>query len=480
MTAPDSGDRPLRAIAMGGSVNGNTDVCCQAWHDLGHSFLLIGFGASETDTTAFGPLSELERGELFFVDSQTQASDLIAVEAFRPDAIMCGGWAQPPIFREVMKRMRPPVLRIMFMDTIWQATAKQWVGRGIHRFLLDPYFDVVMVPGERSEFLARRLGFGPDDVIRGGYTGNTPLFDSGPRSGKELAARRRFLYVGRLVAFKGLDVLAQAYRSYRDLEPDPWELYVVGVGDEEHLLAGMEGVTLHGWADAAELAVLMHESSGLVLPSRREHFGIVVHEAAAAGLPLLVSETAGAVPVLLQDGYNGWAVPEGDVAAWTRSLLQLSSQSPERLGEMSDISRALSTRISPAGWACNLQEVIQRRRSATTDSAKHVAEMKRRAVNIRRSDAKRSGFLTCRRPSGSDGWCTRASTLRGATSSRTVRSSATCKAPTCTFPGPTGCLTTPAPGRHTGRIWSSSLQPWRTAQAATARPAGARRRRQRR
>ena len=98
---------------------------------------------------------------------------------------------------------------------------------------------------------------------------------------------------------------------------------------------------MHGFLQQREVAVLMHESSALVLPSRGEHFGIVVHEAAAAGLPLLVSETAGAVPGLVQDGYNGWAVPDGDVSAWTRSLTRMSGQSPERLGEMSRVSRAL-------------------------------------------------------------------------------------------------------------------------------------------
>ncbi len=354
---------------MGGSVNSMLDVCCRAWQDLGNSFLLVGYGAAEKpDNTAFGPLSSLEQGEIFVCDEHTDPKAVVErVEAFEPDAIMCGGWNQPPVFRQVMKRMRPPVLRIMFMDTIWQATAKQWVGRAVHRFMIDPYFDMVMVPGERTEFLARRLGFGPDDIIRGGYTGNTPLFDSGPRSGEELASRRRFLFVGRLIPFKGLDVLAQAYRGYRELTSEPWELCIVGIGPEERLFAGIEGVKMHGWANAPDLAALMHESSGLVLPSRREHFGFVVHEAAAAGLPLLISETAGSVPVLVQDGYNGWAIPEGDTAAWTRSLLQLSSQSPQRLTEMSDVSRALSTRLSPAGWARNLQDVIERRRTLMTN-----------------------------------------------------------------------------------------------------------------
>ncbi|HEY1651037.1 MAG TPA: glycosyltransferase family 4 protein [Acidimicrobiales bacterium] len=366
-TAPAG--RPLRAVVIGGSVNGNSDVCSQAWLDLGHSFLAVGYGAvDDAEHTAFGPIGERERerGEVFLVDQHTSAKDLLErIEAYQPDAVMSRGWAVPPIFKQVMKQMRPPVVRIMFTDTTWRGTAKQWVGRAVHRFMIDPYFDVAMVPGERTEFLVRRLGFGADDVIRGGYTGNTPLFDSGPRSGDELASRRRFLYVGRLVAFKGLDILATAYRQYRDQVAEPWELHIAGLGPEERLVSGIEGVTLHGWCDAPALAALMHECSGFVLPSRSEHFGIVVHEAAAAGLPLLVSETAGAVPGLLQDGYNGWSVPEGDVAAWTRCLTQLSSQSPERLGEMSEISRGLASRLSPAGWARNLQETIERRRAMT-------------------------------------------------------------------------------------------------------------------
>lgn len=351
---------------MGGSINGNTDVCCQAWHDLGHSFLLVGYGPSDTaENTAFEPLSSLERGEYFRFDPEMDDKVLMdLVEQYQPDAIMSGGWAVPPVFKQVMKKMRPPTVRIMFMDSIWQASKTQWVGRAIHRFLIDPYFDLVMVPGERTEFLARRLGFGPDDVIRGGYTGNTPLFDSGPRTGQELASRRRFLFVGRLIEFKGLDVLADAYRAYRRLTSEPWDLTVVGMGPEADRMAGIEGVTVHGWADARELAALMQESSAFVLPSRAEHFGIVVHEAAAAGLPLLVSETAGAVPMLVQDSYNGWAVPEGDVDAWAKAMVRMSSQSPARLGELSDVSRALSTRFSPAGWARNLEDAVQRRQAA--------------------------------------------------------------------------------------------------------------------
>ncbi|HEY1987828.1 MAG TPA: glycosyltransferase family 4 protein [Acidimicrobiales bacterium] len=354
--------RALRLVALGGGINGNSDAYSRTLHDLGDHLLIVLSATSEN--TAFEPLQALERSEIVAWDEHQDPQLLIdRVAAFRPDAIMSAGWNIPSSYRKVMKQQPSHVLRMMFMDSIWQSSPKQWVGRGLHPLLIKPLFDVAFVPSERTEFMARRIGFGPRDIIRGAYTADTPLFDSGPRSGEELASRRRFLFVGRLIPFKGVDVLAQAYRRYRAEVPDPWDLHIVGLGPEEHHLKDVEGVTMRGFLQSSEVATLMHESSCLVLTSNGEHYGLVVHEAAAAGLPLLVSETAGAVPGLIQDGYNGWSVPEGDVAAWSASMTRMAGQPAERLGEMSAISHALSTRLSPSGWARNLHEEIYRRTS---------------------------------------------------------------------------------------------------------------------
>ena len=355
--------RPVRFIALGGGVNGNAEAMMHALHDLGDHLLIV---ISEThENTAFNPLQTLERAEILWWDEHQDPQVLIdRVDAFQPDAIMCGGWNIPSSYRKVMKQQPAHVLRMMFTDSIWRSTPKQWVGRGLHPLLFKPLFDVVVVPSERTEFLARRIGFGPGSIIRGAYTADTPRFDNGPRSGEELASRRRFLFVGRLIPFKAVDVLADAYRQYRSAVPDPWELHIVGLGPEERHLRDIEGVTMHGFLQPSEVASLMHESSCLVLTSNGEHYGLVVHEATAAGLPVLVSETAGAVPGLVQDGYNGWSVPERDVAAWSAAMTRMAGQSAERLGEMSAVSHALSTRLSPSGWARNLHEEILRRRTA--------------------------------------------------------------------------------------------------------------------
>jgi glycosyltransferase involved in cell wall biosynthesis len=283
---------------------------------------------------------------------------------FDPDAVLMASWNYTPAYRAVMKAVRPDVVRILIMDNVWRAAPKQWLGRAVHRFYIDPLLDAAMVPSDRTEFYARRLGFGPADVIRGSLSADVEMFGSPPRSGDELAARRSFVYVGRLVVHKGADILAEAYRQYRELVDDPWDLHVAGIGPLAARLEHLPGVRMHGFLQPPQVADLMRESSCMVLTSHIEPYGVVVHEAAAAGLPILCAEFAGAAPGLLQDGYNGWVVPSGDIAGWAATMARMSSLSPGRLGEMSGVSRALAQRLSPAGWARNLHEEIQRRRAA--------------------------------------------------------------------------------------------------------------------
>ena len=170
--------------------------------------------------------------------------------------------------------------------------------------------------------------------------------------------------VGRLVDHKGTDVLAAAYQRYRGLVDDPWDLEVVGIGPLEHLLRGSPGVTLHGFRAPEDVAELMRRVGCFVLPSHIEPYGAVVHEAAASGLPLLCTDFAGAASGLVQDGANGWLVPSGDVERWTEAMVRMSALPAERLVEMSEVSRALATRLSPEGWARHLTEELERRMEA--------------------------------------------------------------------------------------------------------------------
>ncbi len=361
----------MRIALLINGMTGYLDAEFRALSALGHDLMLVTPGSAKSADgamvdTAFTVLDRAgQYAEVHAWQQQPQADDLVeAVRAFAPDAVLMTAWNYSKAYRAVMRTVPDQVVRLMYMDNLWRAAPRQWLGRMTHRWYVGTVADAAIVPSDRTEFYARRLGFGPADVIRGGAVADTDLFASPERTAEELGSRRSFLYVGRLVDHKGADLLGAAYQRYREITDDPWDLQVVGIGPLDSELRSIPGVSMHGFLQPEGVASLMREVSCLVLPSHIEPYGVVVHEAAASGLPLLCSEFSGAGPVFVADGSNGWMIPAGRVELWARGMNRMSGCAPERLAAMSGVSRALATRSSPAGWALNLTEEIDRRREA--------------------------------------------------------------------------------------------------------------------
>lgn len=282
------------------------------------------------------------------------------VRDFAPDAVLVHSWHFRP-YREALRSLPAGTLRVLWMDNVWRNIPKQWLGRAVAPWWVRSLYDCVMVPSDRTEFFARRLGFGEGDVIRGSLSADTTVFGSGPRAGEELAGHRRFLAALRLVHHKGADTLAEAYRHYRGLVDDAWDLQVAGLGEMADRFTGLDGVDMLGFRQPDELAELMRSASCFVLPSREDPYGVVLHEAAVSGLPIVTTYFVGSAPFFVQDGVNGWTVPRDDPRALAEAMARVSTSPADRLAEMSDVSRALGRRTSSADWARNLHEQLIRR-----------------------------------------------------------------------------------------------------------------------
>jgi glycosyltransferase involved in cell wall biosynthesis/GT2 family glycosyltransferase len=125
------------------------------------------------------------------------------------------------------------------------------------------------------------------------------------------------LSVARLGLEKGLDTLVRAIGEAGDPR---LRLVLVGDGPERGTvedLARELGVRIHLTGDLpGESVARMYAAADVfALLSSRETWGVVVNEAAASGLPLVLSDRVGAAHDLLRDGENGYVVPAGDVAA---------------------------------------------------------------------------------------------------------------------------------------------------------------------
>ena len=158
--------------------------------------------------------------------------------------------------------------------------------------------------------------------------------------GSELELRERLLvndeeyligYVGRVAEEKGLDTLLRALAALSNV---PWRLVVVGSGPDERTLRdqaerlGLEGrITQEGYVPHTSAPTYLSACDVVVLPSLtrpnwKEQFGRVLIEAAAAGTPVVGSDS-GEIPNVIRSTKGGLIFPEGDHTALASCLARL-------------------------------------------------------------------------------------------------------------------------------------------------------------
>ncbi len=111
--------------------------------------------------------------------------------------------------------------------------------------------------------------------------------------------RRGFVFLGRLVPGKGVDVLLNAYHR-AGLDPSAWPLSIAGEGpmraelETQAAKLGLTGVRFHGFVTGSDKARLIASASWLVAPSHwQEPFGLVAHEARSLAVPCIATRDGG-------------------------------------------------------------------------------------------------------------------------------------------------------------------------------------------
>jgi phosphatidyl-myo-inositol dimannoside synthase len=262
---------------------------------------------------------------------------------FRPDAVAVGGWNQPAFWLALAYcRVRRVPLLVWIESTARDArsgaTPIALARRALVRGAAGAF-----VPGTAAAAYARALGIELVELAPNAIDASIFERAAVDRSGRE---RCTFLYVGRLDPEKGIDTLLEAFRDV------PGELVLVGDGTDAARLRDLAGprVRFEGSKDRDALVVDYARADVFVLPSRSEPWGMVLNEAASAGLPLVATEESGAAHDLIEDGSNGFRVSADDVGALRDRLTRLA-QDPELRARAGSRSRELAVRFTPAAWA---------------------------------------------------------------------------------------------------------------------------------
>ena len=286
------------------------------------------------------------------------------LRAFRPDAVLAQGAQETALTLagRALARVAVPVVADMHGDP---GSGTRLYGSRLRK-LLSPLGDALTRYGLRRADGVRTISDYTSGVVRAAGVEPTATFAAFMDLDPFLASPPlplpdgpAALFVGVLERYKGVDVLADAWRLAAPRLPDA-TLHVVGTGTLRSVperLARELPVQVR-WTEALatpEVASALDQSSVLVLPSRSEGLGRVVVEAFCRGRGVVASSVGG-IRDLVTDGRDGLLVPPGDAHALGDALVRVlgDRRLAERLGA--------EARVAVEPWLATPEEYARRLR----------------------------------------------------------------------------------------------------------------------
>ncbi len=326
-----------------------------------------------------------------------------ALERDPPAAIVTVGYSDPEVSCVTAWALQRGTPLVVCSDSTRDDEPRSAMKETMKRAVLAAY-DAALVSGRRAHDYLETLGvpaarrFQPWDVVDNGY------FAAGADRARLESARLReerglppnyFLCAARFVPKKNLDGLIRGFARYvQAAGRDAWSLVISGSGAGEAELRAVaravgvdDRVLFPGFIQYGELPSWYGLAGAAVLPSWSDQWGLVVNEAMAAGLPVLVSDRCGCAPDLIEPGKNGFLFSpdrENELAAGLTALANLSAAERAAMGAR---SRAVVRAFSPEAFARGVADAVhcalrRRRASVAWPTRLAFAALSRRSVPI--------------------------------------------------------------------------------------------------
>jgi 1,2-diacylglycerol 3-alpha-glucosyltransferase len=302
----------------------------------------------------FDNITLFEGQELMTIPFRSMWPALVkALKDLKPDVIFTSGYSWR-LMRRVASWARKNCVAVSLIsdsnifDT-HRYRALEWL-----KSLYVSRYDAAFVGGTSSSLYLQHLGFPRDRIVLGYDVIDNDFFRSRADAIRRdlLGVRKRhglpgesFLFVGRLIPQKNLKGLLEAYLLYinglRGIAP--WPLLICGEGPGETELRSLintmpsiigDLVQFRGPVSQSDLPDYLSGASCFVLPSKTESWGLVVNEAMACGLPVLISNRCGCASDLVQNGVNGWQFDPDQIGRLAELMRVFHDMSPQERAEM--------------------------------------------------------------------------------------------------------------------------------------------------
>jgi glycosyltransferase involved in cell wall biosynthesis len=291
-----------------------------------------------------------------------------SLKKFCPDVIICGGYNYIASWEALIWARRRRVRFVLWSESNSQDARNRYRPVEFLKGCFLARCDGFAVPGKLAFQYLCSLRVPPDRIFTAPNAVDNTLFAISADNARahaskfreELKLPRRFiLFVGRLVPEKGIFDLLEAYESLDGCLRSEVGLVFAGDGVasedlEERAKRISPGVICFpGFAQRECLAGLYALAEALVLPTHSDPWGLVVNEAMACGLPIIVTSVAGCSADLVDNGWNGYVVPPRNPRKLSAAINSVLSRDEPRQ-EMSAHSLERIQNFSPEACAAGM------------------------------------------------------------------------------------------------------------------------------
>ncbi|WP_180987307.1 glycosyltransferase family 4 protein [Arthrobacter sp. AFG20] len=276
------------------------------------------------------------------------------------DVVLFGGWESPAYWSLLAAAVVLRKGRVGFYES---PSSTMTYASGFIAWLRKSFFrsmNVVVVPGRAAAEAVLGMGVDPSRIMQGFNAVDVNEFHSASLARMEDSGaadtHHRYLYVGQLIERKRVDAIVKAYAEIATTSD---ELTIVGTGAmrEELIMADRRGASISfiGQVENREIPKIMARHQTLILASQQEVWGLVVNEALAAGMHVVVTDNCGVLPSVV--GMRGVYVAKSSLvdlpeqlrnsrADWAGRIEkpEILQHTPERFAEVFEAAFAASVR----------------------------------------------------------------------------------------------------------------------------------------
>lgn len=274
-------------------------------------------------------------------------------------------------------------LVLMSESTAWDEPRVGW--REAVKSRIVRMFDAALVGGRPQAEYVVQLGMPRERVFLGYDVVDNTHFARSAAPPPEIArwdGRPFFLCSARLIQKKNLPRLLEAFARYRAMAAaSAWNMVLLGDGELRAQLEAKAAelglgaaLLMPGFRQYPELPGWYQAASCFVHASTSEQWGLVVNEAMAAGLPVLVSNRCGCARDLVHEGVNGFTFDPFDVEQLAVLMYRIAHGDVDRAA-MGAASQKIIADWGPERFARGLKDAVEcaiaqpRRKLALADRA---------------------------------------------------------------------------------------------------------------